>query len=271
MRTSLSSSLILLSLCLGGATLLSVASCSEDEGNEQKPRPVLLRETIPSDSLEFPKDELIPTLSLRFNRPVQFSEVTINIYPEPAQSSELMRSSTGHTLFFNDLKFSTLMDRHYLWIDGPTMPAPEMRIWFDGSGKTAVVLGSVIPSQPNQVREAGAVVYLLPLDTGYVPAEPETFADARPLAIAQLYWDAILLEFSYRFPGLPDNVAYFAVAIVDTNDDGFYDPAADLWGSYGAEPGLPFMESVVSAPAGPLDPPVTPYDFVLQAPVTPTP
>jgi hypothetical protein len=206
-------------------------------------------------------------------------EVThLELIPRPAVMGEVLNpASNPRQIVLQSVVLDTVFSAYRLVLDGPTMTEPQVLSYysrnqsaFEGAiqGRIKIALGDG--------RARNTLVYALvpPGIEGDFPLHGgEDTLLGRPVVGAT---KTLVIQSEeggwYRLSGLQLFRQYLVFAIVDTNEDGLYDPLEDWWGYYRNE-----IDAAVDVNSGvafgsALDPPLpelrTDIDFRLVPPGT---
>ena len=231
---------------LGLVCLLAPLGCDDEDEQGIVLPPVEIRRTFPVDQADLrPLSPL--DLAVTLTRGTGPGDIQMGLYPEPPSVGAITRSNSGRNWAWLDASFSE-SDSCYFWLidgfrlgyftnlvngDRVFVRKPELvRIRSSAEREFIVGFAGRITSLNPNVLATGAVVFALPLDSGFNPLEPGTFdaTKAVGLAVASRGDDFVDLPAFYTARFLPMGTGFQVVAIKDTNEDTHYSPIDDWWG-----------------------------------------
>lgn len=233
--------------------------------------------TSPVDSTEYLFDPDGLDLVVAFLRPMDGQEIThLQLVPTPSDMGPVRNpASNPRQIVFESVVLDTTYQAYRMVIDGPTMDQPEILSYYsrNKSAFEGAIQGSVSIARGDE-RARGALVYALvpPGLEGDFPlhGEEDTFLGRPVLGVTKALSIQSLEGAWFRLAGLELFKRYIVVAILDTNDDGIYDPSVDWWGYYADGIGNPLDVASGVGFGSALEPPLpelrTDIDFWIQPP-----
>lgn len=233
--------------------------------------------TTPVDSTEFLFDPDGINLVVGFKRPMDGVEVThLELVPRPAVMGEVLNpASNPRQIVLQNVVLDTVFSAYRLVLDGPTMSEPRILSYYsqNQSAFEGAIQGRIKIARGDG-RARNALVYALvpPGIEGDFPLHggEDTLLGLPVVGVT----NTLVLQTEegawYRLSGLQLYHRYLVFAIIDTNEDGIYDPLEDWWGYYRNE-----IDAALDVPSGvafgsSLEPPLpelrTDIDFWLVRP-----
>jgi hypothetical protein len=223
------------------ALAVALAGCGIDKADIKAETPPLQigTGTSPADSTEFLFDPDGLNLVVGFKRPMEGVEVThLQLVPKPAVMGQVLNPGSNlRQIILENVVLDTIFPAYRLVIDGPTMIEPQIVSYY--SRNQSAFEGSIqgrLKIARGDGRARNALVYALvpPGVEGDFPLHGgEDTLLGRPVVGAT---NTLVLQTEegawYRLSGLQLYRRYLVFAIIDTNEDGLYEPLEDWWGYY---------------------------------------
>jgi len=237
-------------LSLLAVTLVAVGCDSDNDeiSIEQAPLGVIF--SLPSEAIvPSPPYTGTENLSVTFNRATGLGEMQLSLYPPALTGDITTQPDSRRTWTWHDVEFDEALGCYFWMIDGVrlgrwanldderiferrpvivTIPSAMER-------RYAVGFAGTVTSTNSNVIASGTVIFALPSDSSFNPLDPAGTFDqneAIGIVLAQRDDDFLDLSAPYRATYLPVDEQILVVAIQDTNEDMYYSPADDWWGTY---------------------------------------
>jgi hypothetical protein len=195
--------------------------------------------TTPRDSTEYLHDQSGLPLVVNFNREFTRGEVThVQLVPMPPDVGPLLNPGVNpRQLLLESVVFEPRFSAYRLVLDGPAMPEPVVISYYSAGHEITEGAMHGHVAYPRWGREPlNVMVYaLLPSwrEDEVERTGSEELMFGRPvLGVTRTIVVPTEEGGWFRLAGLELGAHYFVVGILDTNDDGRYDPEIDWWGYY---------------------------------------